>query len=639
MNDKRRFLRTTLAGLATATLALAGGSAPAAEAYPSKPIKLIVPFPPGGPTDIMGRIVARLIGDKLKQTVVVENKPGAGGNLGTDAVAKSPSDGYTLALTAVSALAIAPALQPRLPYNVNTDLTPIVRVGLTKGAIVAHPSVPFNDLKGMVAYAKANPGKLAYGSSGVGTANHLAGEMLAAVAGIELIALQGHRTAGAGPAGRAAADVHRELAVQRRAQRQGRSPQGHRRHLGHTFAAAAQRAHGGRAGLPRLRRRDLVRSGGPRQAAGGRGRRAEPGRRRGPEDGRRGRALREDRRRASTRHARRIPRLHPCRAATLGQGRARRQGFAGLKETNMQRKIKCALIGPGNIGTDLLAKLQRSPVLEPVWMVGIDPASDGLQRAREMGIKTTAEGVDGLLPHVLADGVQIAFDATSAYVHAENSRKLNELGVMMIDLTPAAIGPYCVPPVNLMEHVGRREMNVNMVTCGGQATIPMVYAVSRVQPVEYGEIVATVSSRSVGPGTRKNIDEFTRTTAGAVQKVGGAKRGKAIIVINPAEPPLMMRDTIHCLTVDTPKAAEIEASVHAMMKEVQKYVPGYRLVNGPVIDGNRVSIYMEVEGLGDYLPRYAGNLDIMTAAAARTAEMFAEQMLAGKLVLEPVSYA
>jgi tripartite-type tricarboxylate transporter receptor subunit TctC len=187
MNDKRRFLRTTLAGLATATLALAGGSAPAAEAYPSKPIKLIVPFPPGGPTDIMGRIVARLIGDKLKQTVVVENKPGAGGNLGTDAVAKSPSDGYTLALTAVSALAIAPALQPRLPYNVNTDLTPIVRVGLTKGAIVAHPSVPFNDLKGMVAYAKANPGKLAYGSSGVGTANHLAGEMLAAVAGIELI--------------------------------------------------------------------------------------------------------------------------------------------------------------------------------------------------------------------------------------------------------------------------------------------------------------------------------------------------------------------------------------------------------------------------------------------------------------------
>jgi acetaldehyde/propanal dehydrogenase len=301
----------------------------------------------------------------------------------------------------------------------------------------------------------------------------------------------------------------------------------------------------------------------------------------------------------------------------------------------MTKKIKCALIGPGNIGTDLLAKLQRSPVLEPVWMVGIDPTSDGLKRAREMGIKTTADGVDGLLPHVLADGVQIAFDATSAYVHAENSRKLNELGVLMIDLTPAAIGPYCVPPVNLKEQVGKRAMNVNMVTCGGQATIPMVYAVSRVQPVEYGEIVATVSSRSVGPGTRKNIDEFTRTTAGAVEKVGGARRGKAIIVINPADPPLIMRDTIHCLTVDAPKVAQIEESVHAMIREVQKYVPGYKLVNGPVFDGNRVSIFMEVEGLGDYLPKYAGNLDIMTAAAARTAEMFADEMLAGRLVLEP----
>ena len=301
-----------------------------------------------------------------------------------------------------------------------------------------------------------------------------------------------------------------------------------------------------------------------------------------------------------------------------------------------QRKIKCALIGPGNIGTDLLMKLQRSAVLDPVWMVGIDPESDGLKRAREMGIKTTSDGVDGLLPHVLADGVQIAFDATSAYVHAENSRKLNALGVMMIDLTPAAIGPYCVPPVNLAEHVGKREMNVNMVTCGGQATIPMVAAVSRVQAVSYGEIVATVSSRSVGPGTRKNIDEFTRTTAGAVEKVGGAAKGKAIIVINPAEPPLMMRDTIHCLTVDTPKAAEIEASVHAMLAEVQKYVPGYRLVNGPVFDGNRVSIYMEVEGLGDYLPKYAGNLDIMTAAAARTAEMFAQEILSGALTLPPV---
>jgi acetaldehyde/propanal dehydrogenase len=301
------------------------------------------------------------------------------------------------------------------------------------------------------------------------------------------------------------------------------------------------------------------------------------------------------------------------------------------------KKIKCALIGPGNIGTDLLVKLRRSAVLEPVWMVGIDPASDGLKKAREMGLKTTSDGVDGLLPHVKADGVQIAFDATSAYVHAENSRKLNALGVMMIDLTPAAIGPYCVPPVNLAGHVGQREMNVNMVTCGGQATIPMVFAVSRVQAVAYAEIVATVSSRSAGPGTRRNIDEFTRTTAAAVAQIGGAKAGKAIIVINPADPPLVMRDTVHCLTEGTPKATEIEASVHAMIKEVQKYVPGYRLVNGPVIDGNRVSIFLEVEGLGDYLPKYAGNLDIMTAAAARTAEMFAQEILAGSLTLEPVA--
>ncbi|MCA7977704.1 acetaldehyde dehydrogenase (acetylating) [Burkholderia cepacia] len=305
----------------------------------------------------------------------------------------------------------------------------------------------------------------------------------------------------------------------------------------------------------------------------------------------------------------------------------------------MTRKIRCALIGPGNIGTDLLAKLMRSPVLEPVWMVGIDPDSDGLKRARELGLKTTAEGVDGLLPHVQADGVQIAFDATSAYVHAENSRKLNALGVLMIDLTPAAIGPYCVPPVNLKDHIGSGEMNVNMVTCGGQATIPMVRAVSRVQPVAYGEIVATVSSRSVGPGTRKNIDEFTRTTAAAVAQVGGAQAGKAIIVINPADPPLIMRDTVHCLTESSPDEARIVESVHAMIADVQRYVPGYRLVNGPVFDGNRVSIYLEVEGLGDYLPKYAGNLDIMTAAAARTAEMFAEELLAGRLALQPVAQA
>jgi len=290
-------------------------------------------------------------------------------------------------------------------------------------------------------------------------------------------------------------------------------------------------------------------------------------------------------------------------------------------------KIKCALIGPGNIGTDLLYKLKRSPLLEPVWMVGIDPASEGLARARDMGLKTTAEGIDGLLAHVREDDIRIAFDATSAYAHPETSRRLTELGVLVIDLTPAAIGPFCVPPVNLKEHVGKGEMNVNMVTCGGQATIPMVAAVSRVQRVPYAEIVATVASKSAGPGTRKNIDEFTRTTSGAVQKVGGAERGKAIIILNPAEPPLIMRDTVHCLTAEEPNREAITESVHAMLAEVQKYVPGYRIKNGPVFDGNRVSIFLEVEGLGDYLPKYSGNLDIMTAAAARTAEMFAEELL------------
>lgn len=290
-------------------------------------------------------------------------------------------------------------------------------------------------------------------------------------------------------------------------------------------------------------------------------------------------------------------------------------------------KIRCALIGPGNIGTDLLYKLRRSPVLEPVWMVGVEPTSEGLARAQALGLKTTAEGIDGLLPHLEADQIRIAFDATSAYVHREHSDKLTARGVRVIDLTPAAIGPFCVPPVNLGEHLGE-TLNVNMVTCGGQATIPIVHAVARVQPVAYGEIVATVSSRSVGPGTRKNIDEFTRTTARAIETVGGAKRGKAIIVINPAEPPLIMRDTIHCLTEDEPDRDAITASVHKMVEEVRRYVPGYTLKNGPVFDGKRVSVFMEVAGLGDYLPRYAGNLDIMTAAAARTGEVFAEQMLA-----------
>ncbi len=305
----------------------------------------------------------------------------------------------------------------------------------------------------------------------------------------------------------------------------------------------------------------------------------------------------------------------------------------------MSEKIKAAIIGPGNIGTDLLMKALRSDVIEPVWMVGVVPDSPGLARAQELGLKTTAEGVDGMLPFMEEDGVQICFDATSAYVHAENSRKVNEKGAVMIDLTPAAIGPFCIPPVNLTDAVAAKAMNVNMVTCGGQATIPMVAAVSRVQKVTYAEIVATVSSKSAGPGTRKNIDEFTRTTAGGIEEVGGADKGKAIIIINPAEPPLMMRDTIHCLTEGEPDQAAITQSINDMIVEVQKYVPGYKLKNGPVFDGNRVSVFMEVEGLGDFLPKYAGNLDIMTAAGLRTAEMYAEEMLAGRFQPQPVAAA
>ena len=297
------------------------------------------------------------------------------------------------------------------------------------------------------------------------------------------------------------------------------------------------------------------------------------------------------------------------------------------------KKIRCALIGSGNIGTDLIYKIQRSEVLEPVWMVGIDPESEGLARAREMGLKTTAEGVDGLLPHVLEDNIQIAFDATSAYVHAENSRKLNALGVLMIDLTPAAIGQLCVPPVNLRQHADKLEMNVNMISCAGQATIPIVHAVSRVQSVGYAEIVASLASKSIGPGTRANLDEFTYTTSNAIEKVGGARKGKALAIINPAEPPMIMRNTISCLTDDEPDQERISASILEMIGEVQKYVPGYRLVNGPLFDGNKVAVFMEVAGLGDYLPTYAGNLDIMTAAATRTAEMFAEEILAGKIQL------
>jgi acetaldehyde/propanal dehydrogenase len=298
----------------------------------------------------------------------------------------------------------------------------------------------------------------------------------------------------------------------------------------------------------------------------------------------------------------------------------------------MSKKLRAAIIGPGNIGTDLLMKAMRSKWIEPIWMVGIEE-SEGIRRAREFGMKVSTTGVDGLVPYIIEDDIRIAFDATSAYVHADNSKKVNDLGVIMIDLTPAAIGPFCVPPVNLQQHASQLEMNVNMVTCGGQATIPMVAAVSQVQAVTYGEIVATVASKSIGPGTRKNIDEFTRTTAAGIEQVGGAQKGKAIIVVNPAEPPLMMRDTIHCLTETEPDQAAIIASVHAMVEKVQQYVPGYQLVNGPIFDGNRVTIFMEVKGLGDFLPKYAGNLDIMTAAGLRTAELFAEEAASGAIQL------
>ncbi len=289
-------------------------------------------------------------------------------------------------------------------------------------------------------------------------------------------------------------------------------------------------------------------------------------------------------------------------------------------------KINCALIGSGNIGTDLMYKLQRSEILNPLWMVGIDPDSDGLKKAREAGMKTTHEGVDGLLPFIKEDGVKIAFDATSAYVHGENNRKLAELGVKVIDLTPAAIGPFCVPSVNLDELLKQDTQNVNMVTCGGQATIPMVSAVSSVQEVDYAEIIATVASKSAGPGTRANIDEFTETTALGIEKVGKVKKGKAIIILNPAEPPLMMRDTVHCQTKDEPNKEAITKSVHEMVKKIQQFVPGYKLKNGPVFDGKKVSIFLEVEGLGDYLPKYAGNLDIITAAATNIAEKMAEKI-------------
>ncbi len=294
-------------------------------------------------------------------------------------------------------------------------------------------------------------------------------------------------------------------------------------------------------------------------------------------------------------------------------------------------KINAAILGSGNIGSDLLMKARRSARIAPLWMVGVDPKSDGLAKAKKAGVKTTDQGIDGLLPFIDKDNIQIIFDATSASVHLENAAKLKGRKAVIIDLTPAALGPYCIPPVNLDQLADTKEPIINMVSCGGQATVPMVAAVSRVQPVDYAEIVSTVASRSAGPGTRKNIDEFTRTTARALETVGGAKRGKAIIILNPAEPPLVMRDTVHCLTHDKPDENAIRRSIEQMVVTVQKYVPGYRLVNDPVFDGKRVSVFLEVKGLGDYLPEYAGNLDIMTAAALHAGEMLAGRIADGKL--------
>jgi len=309
-------------------------------------------------------------------------------------------------------------------------------------------------------------------------------------------------------------------------------------------------------------------------------------------------------------------------------------------------KTKVAIIGSGNIGTDLMIKVMRlSQVLEMGVMVGIDPASDGLARAQRLGVATTAEGIDGLVAMPEFKDVEIVFDATSAGAHKRNSELVLAAGKRMVDLTPAAIGPYVIPPVNGEACLDAR--NVNMVTCGGQATIPIVAAVNRVAKVHYGEIVASISSKSAGPGTRANIDEFTETTSQAIVDVGGATRGKAIIVLNPAEPPLIMRDTVYCLCEDADMEA-IRKSVEDMVAEVQAYVPGYRLKQAvqfehigsnrplhiPEMDGSfsgiKVSVFLEVEGAAHYLPAYAGNLDIMTSAALKTAEKMAIRMHEGE---------
>ncbi len=306
--------------------------------------------------------------------------------------------------------------------------------------------------------------------------------------------------------------------------------------------------------------------------------------------------------------------------------------------------IKTAVIGSGNIGTDLLIKSRRSSqAVDVIAMVGIDPDSDGLARAERLKVATTSDGIDGLVAMDEFSEVELVFDATSAAAHAHHDRILRRLGKRILDLTPAAIGPYVIPPVNLHDHLA--EPNINMVTCGGQATVPIVHAVHRVAPVAYGEIVSSISSRSAGPGTRANIDEFTATTAKAIEVVGGAQRGKAIIVLNPAEPPLIMRNTVFCL-VESGEPEAIEASITTMVETVGEYVPGYRLkqpvqfeslegsnaVRIPEMDrkftGWKVGVFLEVEGAGHYLPPYAGNLDIMTSAAIRTAEQIASGVAA-----------
>ncbi|KGR79979.1 acetaldehyde dehydrogenase (acetylating) [Ureibacillus manganicus] len=287
------------------------------------------------------------------------------------------------------------------------------------------------------------------------------------------------------------------------------------------------------------------------------------------------------------------------------------------------KKLKVAIIGSGNIGTDLMYKIERCEHLEMSLMVGIDPDSEGLKRAKSRGYLAIDNGIEGLLEH--HEKFDIAFDATTAKAHKEHTEKVEALGKRMIDLTPAAIGPFVIPAANLSEHLDKG--NVNMVTCGGQATIPIVHAINSVVPLEYAEIVATVASKSAGPGTRANIDEFTRTTARAIEKIGGAKKGKAIIILNPAEPPIMMRDTINVLTTEEGNKEEIIEAIQNVIKKVQEYVPGYHLKSEPIFDGKRVSVTVEVEGAGDFFPPYSGNLDIMTAAAAKVAEEIAKSSI------------